>query len=75
MTDTTESEDDSSTEQSPSQGKESTQLKAVTKEQLLQEQKQDTTLGGSWGLAEKSKGGYCIQDGLLYQSYCCWPVV
>jgi len=34
-TDTTESEDDSSIEQSPSQHEENTQLKAVTKEQLL----------------------------------------
>jgi len=38
-TDTSESEDDSSTEQSPLQRKESTPLKAVTKKQLLQEQK------------------------------------
>jgi len=52
-TDTSESEDDSSTEQLPSQHRESTQLKAVTKEHLLQKQKQDTTLCGSWGLAEK----------------------
>ena len=60
-TDTSESEDDPSTEQSPSQDKDGTQLKAVTKEQLLQEQKQDATLSGSWKLAEKGKGGYCIQ--------------
>jgi len=46
-TDTTESEDDSSIQQSPSQHKENTQLKAVTKEQLLQEQRQDATLCGS----------------------------
>jgi len=34
-TDTTKSEDDSSTKQLPSQQKENTQLKAITKEQLL----------------------------------------
>jgi len=65
-TDTSEPKDDPSTEHPPSQNKDGTQLKAVTKEQLLQEQKQDATLSGSWGLAEKGKGGYCIQDGLLY---------
>ena len=36
--------------------------------ELRQEQKQDTTLSGSWALAAKTKGGYYVKNDLLYHS-------